>query len=155
MDNTFSFNKWLISSEKIFSSEIKGFEDYYPIESLQYSISISGIIDKNSRSDSVLVVSPLVITLSSGLHSPSIIDRIANKKNLKAINIIKVSEEKGKLTIVEDKKFETVYIHGINTTNETVILSFRYEQYVDKYNEIVNNISKGSSSGKLDIVKWK
>lgn len=146
---------WLISADKIFESNIKGFETYSKFLGVKYRISKFSLFDKTKISDSAVTAEDVEIYITPGKHCAMLQGRLAKCTVIPKITLKKVQNISEKLEVLEEKVFSQCVIQSFQESLEIVTFSFRYASYSDSYTDYKEDgVRNGTAAIKIDFTNW-
>lgn len=153
--NSQQFN-WLISADKIFSSNIENFQDYSKFLGLEFRINRFSLFDKVKVTDSAVNASDVKIYITPGRHCAMLQGRMSKGVVIPKITLKKTKSIEGKLEVLESKEFSKCTIQSFERLGEIVIFSFRYTSYSDTYTDFKDNgVKIGTAATNVDLASWK
>lgn len=147
---------WLISADKIFFSEIKGYEKFSRFIGMEFNIRKFSVYDGDKSHDSSIKSEDVVISILPGRYCAAIEGSLAKGVKISSIILKKVMLIQKKVEVIEEKIFKDCILETFSRKGEIVTFSFRYTSFSDTYNEFKNDGTKlGSSVTEIDLIKWK
>lgn len=147
---------WLISADKIFASNIKGFEDYSKFFGLKYRISKFSLFDKTKVSDSAVNAENVEIYIAPGRHCAMLQGRLAKCTIIPKITLKKVQNISGELTVLDEKEFSQCVIQSYQEELEIITFTFKYTSFSDAYTDHKEDgVKLGTAATKIDLANWK
>lgn len=147
---------WLISADKIFSSDIEGFKEYSKFYQMEISIRRFSLNDGTKMSDSVICGKDVKIYMPPSRSCAMILGNLANGKEISKIIVKKVMFLSKELTVIEEKEFTKCFVQSFERNGEIASFTFRYSSYSDKYQDFKTDGSKlGTAATKLDLTTWE
>lgn len=146
---------WLISADKIFASNITGFETYSRFLGVKYRISKFSLFDKTKISDSAVAAEDVEIYITPGRHCAMLQGRLAKCTVIPKITLKKIQSISGELAVLEEKEFSQCVIQSFQESLEIVTFSFRYASYSDSYTDYKEDgVKLGTAATKIDFTNW-
>lgn len=147
---------WLISAEKIFSSEIEGYKEYAKFFYMEIFINRFSLNDGVKTSDSAVCGRDVKIHMPPSRSCAAILSKLASGKEISKISIKKVAFLSGELNTLEEKEFTKCFVQSFERNGEIIAFSFRYASYSDAYQDFKPDGSKlGKSATKIDLTTWE
>lgn len=147
---------WLISADKIFSSEITNFTNFAQLYHIEYMIYKSFLYDQTKTAESSVYAKEVHIYMPSGSHSAMLEGRMAKSTIIPQITIHKTCIIKGQNTTLEKKEFKQCVINSFGLKDNMIGFSFRYTLLSDSYVKFKKNgTQEGSVATQIDLVKWE
>lgn len=148
--------EWLISADKIFESEIKGYKEYARFFSMEFEISRFSLFDGKKSSDSAVCAKDVKIYLPPSRFCAVIQGNLASGKEISKIILKRVEMKEGTLEMMEEKEFVKCVIQSFERKQEIASFTFRYKEYSDTYQDFKSDGKKaGKSAMKIDLATWK
>lgn len=148
--------KWLISADKIFSSEIKKFTDFAELYHIEYMIYKSFLYDQTKTAESSVYAKEVHIYMEPGIYCAMLQGRMAKSTIIPQITIDKVRPINGKLSVIEEKVFNQCVVNAFGIKDNMIGFSFRYTSLNDSYNKFNPDLSSAGNAGvQIDFVKWE
>ncbi|MDR1335104.1 MAG: hypothetical protein LBJ19_02425 [Holosporaceae bacterium] len=148
--------QWLISADKIFSSELEGFEEYSRFFDLDFHIYKFSMSAEGKASDTSICAENVRIHIPNGSHCAVIQSNLANGKEISKIIIKKISFKLNDIATLEEKEFSNCFVQTFSRKGEKAIFSFRYSSYKDTYTDYKSDgTKKGTAGVSVDLVKWE
>jgi hypothetical protein len=148
--------QWLISADKIFSSEWEDFEDYLRFFDLDFSIYKFSMSAEGKASDSSICAETVKIYIPNGSHCAVIQSHLAQGKEIEKIILKKVSVKLNDTAILEEKEFSKCFVQTFARKRERAVFSFRYSSYKDTYTDFkADGTKKGTAGVSIDFIKWE
>jgi hypothetical protein len=148
--------QWLISADKIFSSEWEGFEDYARFFDLDFYIYRFCMSSEGKVADRNLCAENIKIYIPNGSHCAVIQSHLAQGKEISKITIKKVSSILDNTVILEEKEFSKCFVQTFFRKGESAVFSFRYSSYSDTYTDFKpDGTKKGTAGVSVDFIKWE
>ena len=148
---------WYISADKIFSSKTKDMSAFAQIYDIEYLIDEYCMADGVKFADSVIQAHDAKITMQSGMHSVLLQKYLANRTVIKELTIKSAQIIHGKLSILDEIKFNNAKIQSFhfNSCNYLISFCFRYHTYSHSYTSYnAEGTKEGSTTMSVDA-KWK
>ena len=147
---------WLISADKIFSSNIKDFTEFSRFFGMEFGIRRSSIYNEGKHGDSYVCGEEVKIYISPGRHCAILQSRLADKAPIKKIIVKKVASLNQEITVLEEKEYQNCSIQSFERKGENVAFTFRYTAFSDSYTDFKKDGTKlGTSATSIDLVTWK
>ena len=147
---------WLISADKIFSSEIENYTNFAKLYHIEYFIYKSFLYDQTKTAESSVYAREVHINMQSGVHCAMLEGRMAKSVIIPQITIQKVRFLNKKITILEKKEFKQCVINAFGLKDDLIGFSFRYTSISDSYSKFKpNGTQGGSAAAQIDLVKWE
>jgi hypothetical protein len=148
--------KWMISADKIFSSEDEGLEEYTNFFKMEFCISRVSVLDGAKSSDSIIMAQDVKVYLPSGSHCAMIQSRLANGQEIAKITLKKLFPILGKFESLEEIEFSKCIVQSFERQGEMAAFTFRYTSYKDTFHRFKSDGSKkGTAATSIDLVKWE
>ncbi|MDR2067771.1 MAG: hypothetical protein LBP41_02160 [Holosporaceae bacterium] len=127
---------------------------------MEFSTSRISLFDGEKTSDSAISAKNTRIHMPSGVHSASILSRMAKKDVVPEISIKKLASLSGNLETLEEKKFSKCIVHSFNQIllpdKEEITFTFSCASFLGAYTEIKKDGVKGGNAAvKIDFATWK
>lgn len=146
----------LISADKIFSGQIKGFEDHSIIENFEFGISKLTSSDNTKYVNNMVMARDVNVTIMPGRYCAMIQGKMAYDTIIKTIMIKKIQMVNNEIMVLEDKKFNQCTIQSFYLNKDRAEFSFRYQSYNDSYLELKQDGTKGGNSAvSVSVAKWE
>lgn len=146
---------WVISIDKIFSSEMKDFKEFAKIINMEFSINEFSITDGPKFSDSVIQARDVNILMPIGEHVVSIQKYLSKRTVMKKILIKRLLLIKSQLSVVDELNFCDAKFMSFSLQNELVAFTFRYHTYSYSYTKYDIDGTKGGTSAMSVDAKWE
>ncbi|MBQ3564984.1 MAG: hypothetical protein IJA14_02420 [Alphaproteobacteria bacterium] len=147
---------WLISADKIFSSELDKFKDYAPISNLKFHLKRTCVFEESKLAENSICAKDISVYMPSGTHCAMLIGRMSKSVILKKIIIKKVQMINKELLVRETKEFGNCVITSFEEYNEGVVFSFRCQSLSNTYQDIGKKGEKtGQAAVQLNLTKWE
>ena len=170
---------WYISADKIFASNVKGFEDYCKFYDLEFRIARASQFDFSRRkddsnvdwelsmekegwfnkakvTDSAVVAEDVKIHMGPGRHCAMLQGRMAKGVVIPKITLKKTQYISGEIAVLETKEFLKCVVQSFERKGELVTFSFRYVTISDSYTDYKEDGTKlGNAAAKIDLSSWK
>ena len=148
--------EWIISADKIFSSEIDGLKDYARIDHIDFMIYKSFLFEEAKTAEGSFCAKEVHIYMPSGCHCAMLESRMAKNVIIPTITIKKIANVNKKDTVLEIKEFQQCVIRAFGIRNDIIGFAFRYRVFKDQYNNYdAEGVQKGSAAAQIDFVKWE
>ncbi|MDR3155503.1 MAG: hypothetical protein LBT90_00145 [Holosporaceae bacterium] len=148
--------QWLISADKIFSSEWEGFEEYARFFDLDFHIYKFSMSTDGKASDTSICAENIKVCIPNGSHCAVIQSHLAQGKEISKIILKKVSFMLDKTVTMEEKEFSKCFVQTFSRKGEKAIFSFRYSSYKDTYTDFkADGTKKGTAGVSVDLIKWE
>lgn len=155
-ENTENNFDWLISADKIFSSDIEGFKEYSKFFQMEIAIRRFSLNEGAKMSDSAICGKDVKIYLPPSRSCAMILANLANGKEISKIITKKVMFLSKELAVVEEKEFAKCFVQSFERKGEIASFTFRYSSYSDTYQDFKTDGSKlGTAATKLDLTTWE
>lgn len=145
---------WVISAEKIFSSQLKDFKDFSRVFDIEFGIKEFSITDGVKFSDSVIQANDINISMPLGAHVVLIQKYLAKRTVMKKVLIKRLMMINNKLTAVDELEFGNAKFQSFSMRNELVSFSLRYHTYSYSYTSYKNDGTKSGASAMSVDAKW-
>lgn len=145
---------WVISAEKIFSSEMSNFKEFARIFDVGFSMNEFSVIDGPKFADSVVQAHDVTVSMPLGSHVVMVQKYLAKRTVLKKILIKRLVMINNKLSVVDELEFNDAKFQSFSIQNDLVSFSFRYHTYSYSYTSYKNDGSKGGTSAMSVDAKW-
>lgn len=147
---------WLISADKMFSSELAKFKDYAQISNLKFHLKRTCVFEESKLAENSICARDVSVYMSGGTHCAMLIGRMAKSVILKKITIKKVQMLNKELLERETKEFSNCVITSFEECNEGVFFSFRCQSISNTYQDIGKKGEKtGQAAVQLNLTKWE
>ena len=155
IDNLPSY-KWLISSDKIFSSKIEKFTNCAEFLYMEFQVARFGTFEGNKFAESIVSANDVKIYMRPGSYCAAIQGKMAAGTVISKITLQKIVSNFSAVVVLEEKTFSSCVIQSFSRIKETVCFSFRYASYSDSYTDYGGDGSKiGTSAVNVDVTKWE
>lgn len=147
---------WVISADKIFSSEIINYKDFAVIFNMEYSIKRFCICDGSKMSDTAVLSEDVIVRCRPGKHCPILLERLAKGTKIPKITAKKIFTIQEKMETIEEKEFSDCVVQSFKRHKEVVTFSFRSPSVSYKYNDFAEDGNKkGSAAVSIKLAEWK
>ncbi|GHT97868.1 hypothetical protein FACS1894126_2690 [Alphaproteobacteria bacterium] len=147
---------WLISADKIFSSEIEGLKEFARFWDIDFAVTRFSLFDGAKSSDSAVCAKDVKIYMPPGRSCAMLQGYLANGKEISKITIKKVKPISGKFEALEEKEFSKCIVQSFERRGDMAAFGFRYSSYSDSYTDFKEDNSKlGTSATKVDLATWE
>ncbi len=147
---------WIISADKIFSSEIEGFTDSARIYHINFMIYKSFLFEESKAAESSICAKDVHIYMGSGCHCAMLEGRMAKAVIIPCITVQKISNINKTTTVLEKKEFKQCVIRSFGVQDDVIAFSFRYRTFSDQYNNYNSKgVQTGNAAVQMDFVKWE
>lgn len=147
---------WLISADKVFSSDIEGFEEYARIHHIKYNIYRSFLFEETKTAESSVCAREVHIYMCPGSHCAMLEGRMAKNVIIPKVTIQKIMANRGTTSVLEKKEFKQCVISSFELQDDEINFSFRYRSFSDSYTDYKNGgEKKGSAAVQIDLAKWE
>ncbi|MDR1551203.1 MAG: hypothetical protein LBS14_00790 [Holosporaceae bacterium] len=152
----YSGHSWLISSDKIFSSDIKGFGNFFPISWVEFEISRKFLFDGTVSADLGILASPIKVHLLPGKHCPSLLELFSKRSKLPKILIGKTATLNGEIAMLDSYEYSGCSLQGFSVRVGYCWFEFHCESFQASYTDYEpDGIKSGTASIKVYLGEWK
>ncbi|MDR1362364.1 MAG: hypothetical protein LBJ16_04090 [Holosporaceae bacterium] len=145
---------WLISADKVFSSDIDGYKDFARFLDLDFFVKKVSLFDGAKSSDSIVSAEPVEIRMPVSKSCAMIQGYLANGKEIAKITLKKIVPLGGSLKVAEEKEFSKCLLQSFRRRGEIALFSFRYSAYSDAYTDLEGD-QAGTAATKVDLATWE
>lgn len=147
---------WLISADKIFSSDVDGFQEYSRLHHINYKIYKSFLFEETRTAESSVYAREVYVYMQPGCHCAMLEGRMAKSVVIPQITIQKTVTLNRKISVLEKKEFKQCVIHSFGIQDDEIGFSFRYRSFSDSYTDYKSDgTQKGSAAVQIDLAKWE
>ncbi|GHT91785.1 hypothetical protein FACS1894122_04710 [Alphaproteobacteria bacterium] len=147
---------WVISADKIFSSDIDGLKEFAMFWDIDFAVTRFSLFDGAKSSDSAVCAKDVRIYMPPGRSCAMLQGYLANGKEISKIKIKKVAPISGKLEALEEKEFSKCIVQSFERRGDMAAFGFRYSSYSDSYTDFKDDNTKlGTSATKVDLATWE
>jgi hypothetical protein len=147
---------WVISADKIFSSNLDGLKEFARFYDIDFAVSRFSLFDGAKSSDSAVCAKDVKIYMPPGRSCAMVQGYLANGKEIAKIIIKKVIPLEKKLETLEEKEFSKCIVQSFERRGDVAAFSFRYSSYSDAYTDFKEDNTKlGTSATKVNLATWE